>query len=609
MPVPFTLTPGTPFAGDYRVIRPLSEGGMGAVYVVEQLSTGRERALKVMHPALVEDAEQRRRFIQEARVGALIQSDHVVHVLAAGVDEFSGIPWLVMELLEGETLSEFVRQRGDIPPREVYRIFVQICHALGAAHRAGIVHRDLKPENVFLAKSLRADVPYTVKLLDFGIAKVLAQARLSNTAAVGTPLYMAPEQTVAGSRILPGTDVWALGLLAFRLLTGRSYWRAGNDPGGTAVGILREVVLDDLPPASSRAREWGSSALSGGFDSWFRRCLSRDLGSRFTDASLALAGRGPALGIGEDSVRTSDAGVLDSGQSEAPDAPLEETLSDSEMVNPALSLRGASGTWIAGGVVVLAVALAAISIFSGPVHQRGQSSGMKPPVAAQPGICPRDMAYVAGGQFTLRVSKNSAAVSALCVEFTEVTAGDFADCVESQGCALGTSGGHRGRLDVACDQAATYGHVDRLRHPMNCVSNDEAASYCEFYGRRLPTEAEWEWVGRGGVRAFGFPWGNQEPGTQLCWSGGRTREGSCPVGSFPTGDTAERVQDMSGGVAEWTSSDYGAGSGARVYRGGSWAATERNEVRIAKRGALARQKRGELLGFRCFAYSGPVDGG
>ncbi len=165
---PGTLSSGIVFATDYRVVRPLQAGGMGAVYVVEQLSTGSQRALKVMLPELVDSEEQRRRFEQEARVGSQIKSDHVVQVLAAGVDDATGMPWLVMELLEGEDLACYAKRNGPLPAADVVEMLTQACHALAAAHRAGIVHRDLKPENLFISEPMRDGVPFTLKVLDYG---------------------------------------------------------------------------------------------------------------------------------------------------------------------------------------------------------------------------------------------------------------------------------------------------------------------------------------------------------------------------------------------------------------------------------------------------------
>src|SRR5579884_198667 len=144
------LPPGAVFARDFRIVRPLAEGGMGAVYVAEQVSTGKVRALKVMHPQLAADARSRERFTQEARVGARIASDHVVEILGAGVDEATGTPWLAMELLEGEDLATLMKRRGSFSPAEVWALLDQLGQALTAAHAAGVVHRDLKPENLFI---------------------------------------------------------------------------------------------------------------------------------------------------------------------------------------------------------------------------------------------------------------------------------------------------------------------------------------------------------------------------------------------------------------------------------------------------------------------------
>nr|HMR10949.1 protein kinase [Polyangiaceae bacterium] len=113
---PTHLAPGSVVAGDYRILRALARGGMGSVYVAEQLSTGRERALKVLHAQLTQQGVMRRRFEQEARIGAKIKSEHVVEVIAAGVDDAAGTPWLVMELLEGEDLADYLSRTGPLSP-------------------------------------------------------------------------------------------------------------------------------------------------------------------------------------------------------------------------------------------------------------------------------------------------------------------------------------------------------------------------------------------------------------------------------------------------------------------------------------------------------------
>jgi tetratricopeptide (TPR) repeat protein len=299
------LASGEIFAVHYRIERPLSAGGMGAVYEVTDLKTERRRALKVMLPDLALMADARERFRKEARVGASIASEHVVEVLDAGVDEATNIPFLVMELLEGEDLADMVARCGPLPHETVAALFVELGHALEAAHRAGVVHRDLKPENLFLARSRRSGKERTLKILDFGIAKIVAEAHTgSATQSIGSPMWMAPEQTIAGSRITPATDIWALGLIAFFLLTGRPYWRAANSATREPVMILREVAFEPLVAASERAAELGvGELLPAGFDAWFRQAVERDADARFTsvteelDALVSILGGAPPRAV------------------------------------------------------------------------------------------------------------------------------------------------------------------------------------------------------------------------------------------------------------------------------------------------------------------------
>jgi serine/threonine protein kinase len=303
-----SVAPGTLVAGDYRIVSPLAQGGMGEVYVAEQLSTGKRRALKLMKADLVKVPGLLARFEQEARIGARITSEHVVEVVGAGVDASLGMPWLAMELLEGENLEAMLARRGPIPWPEARSLFSQIGHAVGAAHEAGVVHRDLKPENVFVARAQQVGVAHRVKILDFGIAKLFEDAKSSNTGqlSLGTPRYMAPEQT-GGQPITPATDVWALGLIAYRVLAGRYYWKhADGAPGDTVMALMREILFEPLVPASRRAAEQGVGGRlpSHGFDAWFARSVAREPSARFPnardamnalDALLAASGAGPGI--------------------------------------------------------------------------------------------------------------------------------------------------------------------------------------------------------------------------------------------------------------------------------------------------------------------------
>jgi len=285
-----SLVVGSIFARDFRVVRPLGQGGMGSVYVVEQLSTGNLRALKLMHPQLVQNVDLRRRFEQESRVGSRIHSEHVVQVVGAGVDDVTQTPYIAMEMLQGEDVAAALRRRGPFSIAETRDVLMQMTHALAAAHAAGIVHRDMKPENVFLAVSQREGGTSIVKVLDFGIAKVVADAKTAATAAIGTPLWMSPEQTAMGAQIGPQADVWSVGLIAFTMLTGRLFWQTASTPNATTAMLLREIVMDPIPPASVRAAQLGAQVqLPPGFDQWFARCLAREPSQRFANAGEARA--------------------------------------------------------------------------------------------------------------------------------------------------------------------------------------------------------------------------------------------------------------------------------------------------------------------------------
>lgn len=282
---------GRVVGGDFELVRLLATGGMGAVYEAVQRSTGKARALKMMHTWLLRDERMRERFIDEARIAGSIDSDHVVEVVSAGIDEELGAPWVAMELLRGVTLSEHLDQVRVLRPAECLEVLTQLCDGLALAHERGLVHRDLKPDNIFVAAARRRGVPFTIKLLDFGIAKWISEARsgVKNSQAMGTPSWMAPEQLSPGDPIGPATDVWALGLLAFWMLTGKEYWLASNNEHGSVSSLLLELVTRELEPASERAVKLRAPAtIPPGFDAWFARCVHRVPSERLENAEACL---------------------------------------------------------------------------------------------------------------------------------------------------------------------------------------------------------------------------------------------------------------------------------------------------------------------------------
>jgi serine/threonine-protein kinase len=228
---------GEVLAGTFRITQLLGSGGMGRVFEAEHVRLPRRFAVKVMHENLARMPEAVARFEREARAAALIASQHVVEVVDV-VRTRDGLPCLVAELLEGEDLSSLGERMKKLPVGVAITVCRQICRGLSAAHAVGVVHRDLKPSNVFLVR--RPDERIQIKLLDFGVAKIADERGLTRTGVVvGTPAYMAPEQARGSANVDERADVYAVGAVLYRLLTGRPPF-PDDDPHVTINRLLTE---------------------------------------------------------------------------------------------------------------------------------------------------------------------------------------------------------------------------------------------------------------------------------------------------------------------------------------------------------------------------------
>ncbi|MCC6521392.1 MAG: SUMF1/EgtB/PvdO family nonheme iron enzyme, partial [Polyangiaceae bacterium] len=567
---PDDLAPGAVVGGEYRIERALKQGGMGAVYVAEQLSTGARRALKVVLPELVADEGARKRFEREARVGARIESEHVVEVLAAGVDGTTGMPYLVMELLEGEDLEAYLERRGALSAAETLALLAQVCHAVGAAHRAGIVHRDLKLENVFRAIPRGKGDEFRVKVLDFGSAKLLTEVQTTASRTrkpLGTPLYMAPEQAnpkLVGA-VGPQADVWALGLMAFRLLTGRHFWMTAYHPEASIGMLVAEACYEALPLASERAAALGAAhLLPPGFDAWMARALARDPSARFADASETIAALEPVL-----RGHAAFDATLPASEAPAPATRTAQLATAPTAPATTLPLRGtarrlpaamiAAGASVAG-VLALAVGLAwpdgapgtnapagpdalEASTAAAPSPDAGPPSDAVSPsatashaaaaaAASPPAPCADGMVFVPAATAVVGSAdgqgekdehpSHEVRLSAYCIDRTEVTVAAYRACSEQTRdgvrCAPApTTASWRGIPRAVLAEYERYcngGRADLDAHPVNCVDWTQADVYCRWRGGRLPTEAEWEHAARGDT-ARAFPWGDAAPSPEL----------------------------------------------------------------------------------------------
>jgi serine/threonine-protein kinase len=271
-----TLVPGTFVTPNICLVRQLGEGGMGSVWIADHRSLHTRVAVKFIaaelvraEPAVVE------RFAREAELAAQIKSPHVVQTFDHGVMH-DGRPYIVMELLEGESLRARLERNGTLSVEEQRTVVNQTCKALGKAHRLGILHRDIKPDNLFLTPD--EDELFLLKVLDFGIAKQTGLPQVSKMTStgsmVGTPQYMSPEQVLSGSSLDFRTDLWAVAVVAYHGLTGDVPFQ-GETLGSLCVAIANGRFV---PPSARRP------GVPASVDRWFERALSVDRERRFASA-------------------------------------------------------------------------------------------------------------------------------------------------------------------------------------------------------------------------------------------------------------------------------------------------------------------------------------
>ncbi len=280
------LSSGSMVRDNVRLVRRLSEGSMGEVWVAEHLGLRTEVAVKFIHSDLARKQPMMlERFEREAKAAAQIKSPHVVRTFDTGVMQ-DGTPFIVMELLSGQSLGELLRRGGPLDPRPVCEVVVQVSRALSVAHELGIVHRDIKPDNIFLATGMSAtgEQATVAKLLDFGIAKT---ATVSETGTrltrdgnlVGTPAYMSREQIMASGEVDAQADLWALSVCAYEALTGRLPFE------GSTIGLTCIAICEgELTPPSGLV-----AGMPAELDAFFRRAFDADPAARFATAkALAL---------------------------------------------------------------------------------------------------------------------------------------------------------------------------------------------------------------------------------------------------------------------------------------------------------------------------------
>jgi len=641
------MTPGMTWgeSGRYTVERRLGRGGMGTVYAATDTVLKRVVALKILDA--VDPTQQQAhyaRLLREAQLAARVEHERIARVY--DVSTYDGFAFVAMEYVPGGTLRQWMTGRP-LPVPQIVDIATQIAEGLAELHSRGVVHRDLKPENVMLTAQ------GGIKLLDFGLARHAlvpseepgAPARTAmfdgaSVAAGGTPGYMAPEQ-YSGKSIDARVDVFALGVILFELVTGRRLF-AGTTPrqvmSATLAGApeLRDGVWDLVPP---QLRD----------DT--RRMLALDPKARFSDGTRALAAlRDLAQAMPLDAEALPGATIQTAR---------DTTQRDVGLPPPGRPRLRITRKHVARASVVASVVAGAITLL---VYRPGQPSHQGRPL-------PADMVRIDAGtievghsrdeidrecreigpgcdrkQMEREIPRSTVAVAPFFLDKTEVSNQDLARMLNIYVGVLtvtedaddhypryvhrnpGTGPGDPladlykvdPGVEYLADRREFRARAGREHLPAVRVSWFGAALYCETYGKRLPTEDEWEAAARARADRR-FPWGNEIP---RCTEVAIPNDGKVPMaGACPTGDavpvrpigdspqdvTPEGVRDLAGNVAEWTASWFVEGSrtappgtardAPRVIRGGSWALSllARTSGRSRRPPAIMA----ENLGFRC----------
>ena len=390
------LAAGTLVTENVRLIAPLGEGGMGSVWAADHLGLRTRVAVKFIAQELLEDdPDMVKRFRREAGAAARIKSAHVVQTLDHGVMH-DGTPFIVMELLEGESLAKRLERVGTLPLEQIAEITAQVARGLGKAHAVGIIHRDIKPDNVFLVGSDEDEL--FIKLLDFGVAKhtgVQSYSVVTGTGAmIGTPGYMSPEQVLTGKHVDHRSDLWSLAVVVYHAMIGDIPFQ-GETFGALCVSITRG---EHLPPSRARA------GLPPSIDAWMARGLALEPKDRFQSAKeLAVTLRDAVRGSWDEHekatlqrpsplYRTSQ-GTIALGTVVMPTPPTTEAPTLGLPVEPEVETRRRERVtrpsrvrWLVAGVVAILGFLTGFLIVM--VVRPRQSSEVVMPMTAPPTIAP-----------------------------------------------------------------------------------------------------------------------------------------------------------------------------------------------------------------------------
>jgi formylglycine-generating enzyme required for sulfatase activity len=627
---------GTTIVEKYAIESVVGHGGFATVYRATHLLWKRAVAVKVF-TALGEVAAGQRKqllddFIQEGALLAELSERSSAICQARDVGMLTSkagetVPFMVLEWLDGKPLDAVLEdeRKANAPLRsleEAVRLLDPIAEALALAHKKGIAHRDVKPANFFvLGPDARA--PLGVKLLDFGIAKVVQDAQKMGFGKTAghitsfTPLYGAPEQfNRQYGATGPWTDVFALALVVAEVASGKEPMPGDN--------LVQLAYAASDPNRRPTPRTLGV-ALSDEVEAIFRKAVAVKPEERFQTAgefwsalhAKVLGDRLSTLSSSRSLVAAPPANadtIVDTGpsgsygQTAAQAPPSSARAPDTSSRTGLLIVLGAVGACTVGGMTFAGVQYArshatppASSSAAPVVSSAPPAASSVAPAVTPGGACPAGMVAIPGGDYFMGSDEKDAQpnekpahkvrVSPYCIDEHEVTVAQYKECSDHGSCRRagkqnvwpGITAAQQKIYDPLCNAADPSG---KGKHPINCVDWEQSREYCEAQGARLPTEAEWELAARGPDGRI-YPWGDDPPSAKLLNACGKECvawmkkhpdpdvppkamyddddgfANTSPVGSFPLGASRYGVKDVVGNVWEWVGDwygDYGAGA-------------------------------------------------
>jgi serine/threonine protein kinase len=642
--------------GRYEIKSEIGRGGMATVYLAFDPRFKREVAVKVLPSEFLHNVQFRTRFEREAHAIASLEHPAIVPVYDYGEEQNQ--PFLVMRYMPGGSLAEKI-EGGPIPLGEATRIIQVLAEGLDEAHANKIIHRDLKPANILFDKHRN---PY---LSDFGIAKLVEETgTLTGAALIGTPAYMSPEQAKGDQEIDHRSDIYSLGAILFQMLSGKQPFEAK-----TPISLALKHINATIPSVAELNLE-----LPARMDRVIIKAMAKDRTERFQTAGdlaaameLVLEEEGTLI-VPEWDRRTP--GVIE------PDLPADKEKTIIERTLRSKAAEALQKAWLGmpiwgwtiTGLIVVIVAVALFSqsppqdlsvaveqtltvaslnrdlptevqtssVRSTSTREVTSSEFTQPTLTSAPisratstdglgstRISEKDdmvLSFVPAGPFLMGSAGNDTyafpdekpqrevTLSAFWIDQTEVTVAQYQLCVTARVCKAPTS---------CTSGSPNYGDPSMRNHPVRCISWYGARDYCEWAGRRLPTEAEWEKAARG-VDGWLYPWGNAEPSCNMANYGGCVGR-TTSVGLYQSGASPFGALDMSGNVQEWVADWYdpdyyvvsdvmdpeGPAAGeSRVLRGGSWV-FEPFLIRSANRNWTEPEESKTSYGFRCAMDASP----